>query len=63
MNKELQNTIDTLVSKLLYYDRKEDEDLPPGEIELMLERGDVTVNEIVERFRSELVSYLSGADG
>lgn len=54
MNQHLKNTIDDMVSDLLYYDRQEDEDLPRGRIEEMIESGETSVNEIVARFRAEL---------
>ncbi len=44
-------TMDTMVSNLYYYDRKEDDDLPVGSIEEMIELGEVTVDEMVEQFR------------
>lgn len=54
----LRNTVDDTVSRFLYYDRKEDEDLPRGEIERMVQDGEVTVGEIVERFRFHLEKSL-----
>ena len=47
-----------LVSDFLYYDRKEDEDLPKGAIELAIENGEITVDEIVEHFRKSLEDNL-----
>ena len=47
-----------LVANFLYYDRKQDEDLPHGAIEEALDRGVVSVAEIVEAFRHELVTKL-----
>lgn len=35
--EHLQATVSDLVADLMYYDRKEDEDLPRGEIERMIE--------------------------
>ena len=52
-------TVDDLVSDFLYYDRKEDEDLPRGKIEAMVSRGEITVDEIVERFSIEIRKALS----
>lgn len=43
-----------LVSNLLYYDRKEDEELEVGAIEEAIKAGEVTVEEIVAVFSSEL---------
>lgn len=52
-------TVDDLVSYFLYYDRKEDEDLPVGEIEKAVEDGGITLNKIVLRFRRTLKERLS----
>ncbi len=46
--------VSDLVSDFMYYDRKEDEDLPRGAIEKALATGALTVDEIVEKFRSEI---------
>ena len=51
-------TISDAVSCFLYYDRKEDSQLPRGAIEEAVERGEISVDEIVEAFRSELVAGL-----
>lgn len=51
-------TVDDAVSNLLYYNRKEDEDLPRGAIEAAIEAGEITVDEIVEHFRTGLVSGI-----
>lgn len=45
-----------LVADFMYYDRKEDDDLPRGAIEKAIATGVITTNEIVEKFRSELES-------
>ena len=58
MNTNLNNTILDLVSKFLYYDRKEDEDLPNGEIEFMIKKGETSIEEIVEVFKNELIKGL-----
>ncbi len=50
----LQNTIDDHVSKLLYYDRKEDEELKMGDIEKMVANKEVTVDEMIEWFAEPL---------
>lgn len=50
----LLDEISDLVSKFLYYDRKEDEELPRGAIEEMIEEGEITVDEIIDAFASEL---------
>ena len=47
-------TVDDLVSDFLYYDRKEDEELPRGEIEKAINNGDITIDEIVNYFKLKL---------
>lgn len=58
MTQELKDVITDLVSDFLYYDRKEDEDLPEGEIQSAIERGDLTVNQIAATFERELRNGL-----
>ncbi len=55
-------TVSDLVGELLFYGRKEDEDLPQGEIEAAIEAGEVSVDEIVEEFRREMIDGI-GEDG
>lgn len=52
------NTVDDAVSDLLYYDRKEDEELPRGAIEEALKAGEITVEEIVSKFENTLRTGL-----
>ena len=47
--------VEDMVTDFLYYDRKGDEDLPRGEIEEAIAKGEITVEEIVELFRAKLV--------
>lgn len=54
----IESTLDDLVSDFLYYDRKEDEELPRGEVEAAIEAGEITVDEIVERFRKEVSNHI-----
>lgn len=51
-------TVGDLVSDLLYYGRKEDEDLPLGAIEVAIETGEITIEEIVAKFREDLKGVL-----
>jgi hypothetical protein len=55
LKERILGAIEDSIAKLLYYDRKEDEDLPRGTIEKAIEDGVVTVDEIVELFRKELL--------
>jgi hypothetical protein len=51
---EILAAVSDLVVDFLYYDRKEDEELPRGAIEDAVAAGEITVDEIVEAFRSGL---------
>jgi hypothetical protein len=57
--EKLQVTIDDSVSNLLYYDRKEDEDLQMGVIEEMVEKGEVTVDEMIEWYATPLRAHFT----
>jgi len=50
--------VEDLVSSLLFYDRKEDEDCPRGVIEDAVERKLVTVDEMIERFTKVIKEEL-----
>ena len=52
----IMGVVSDTVGGLMYYDRKEDEDLPCGVIELMISEGHMSIDEIVEAFRKELNS-------
>lgn len=54
----LNNVIIDLVSHLLYYDRKGDEDLPLGKIEAMIKAGETSVEDIVDIFKIKLIKGL-----
>lgn len=58
MKDKIINAIDDLVADFLYYDRKEDDDLPNGAIESAIERGEITVDEIVDHFRMVVTKSL-----
>lgn len=50
------------VADLMYYDRKEDEDLPMGAIEQAVKDGAITAGEIVAAFADSLTEYLVNAE-
>lgn len=52
------DTVSDLVSDFLYYDRKEDEELPRGSIEEALQAKELTIDDLVAKFRAELVDAL-----
>lgn len=51
-------TVDDLVSSFLWDDRKEDEELPRGQVEAALATGEITTEEIVAQFRRSLIEGL-----
>lgn len=50
--------IEDAVSDLLYYDRKEDEDVPRGDIEAAIRAREISVTEIVDEFRHQFIAGL-----
>jgi hypothetical protein len=50
--------VSDMIGKFLYYDRKEDEDLPRGAIQDAIARGEITSDEIVAMFRAYLEQGL-----
>lgn len=61
MENKKQNILDTVedaVTDLLFYDRKEGDELPVGEIERQIKAGHISQTEIVEHFASELDKQL-----
>lgn len=54
----ITDTVKDLVSKLLYYDRKDDDELPRGAIEEAIDAGVITREEIAEAFKEALFYSL-----
>lgn len=50
----IENTVSDMVSDFLYYDRKEDMDLPRGAIEEAIKNNEITTDEIIRMFIDEL---------
>lgn len=48
------------IAGMMYYDRKEDEDLPRGAIEEAVAAGEITVEEMVTFWRDELTEAVGG---
>lgn len=48
--QRIEDAISDMVGDLLYYNRKEDEDLPRGAIEAAVAAGEITKQEIVDAF-------------
>ena len=58
MKTQINNCVANIITDFLYYDRQEDDDLPIGEIEKAVASGEITVNEMVSTFKSELEKAL-----
>lgn len=58
IREQIVGVIEDAVADLIYYDRKEDEELPRGAIESAVKSGLITIDEMVETFRSELTRRL-----
>jgi hypothetical protein len=56
--QQILDVVDDCVSDLLYYDRKEDEDLPRGEIEKAIQAGEITAQDIADHFAKVLHAAL-----
>jgi len=54
IRQKILDTVEDLASQFLYYDRKEDDDLPQGRIEQAIRDEDITLDEIVQHFREQL---------
>jgi len=52
------NCVSDLVKKFFYYDRKNDEDLEVGDIEKYIESGIITTDEIIKKFKDEMLNRL-----
>ncbi len=51
-------TISDGVSDLMYYDRKEDEQLPRGAIEEAIQKGELTMEDMVDAFQEALKEHI-----
>ena len=58
MRDNILTTVADLVLSFLYYDRKEDEDLPRGAIEKAIANKDVSIDEIAALFKAKLIEGL-----
>ncbi|RDJ35118.1 MAG: hypothetical protein DWQ19_09800 [Crenarchaeota archaeon] len=48
------NVVEDLVANYLFYDRKEDEDLSRDDMEQLKSSGELTIQEVVDRFKEAL---------
>jgi hypothetical protein len=58
--EKILDTIGDSVSDLLYYDRKEDEELPLGAIQEAIREQEITLDEMVAHFKEELTNGVKG---
>ena len=58
MRNIILDTLDDLVGSFLYYDRKEDEELPKGAIENAIANKEISIDEIAEFFKARLIEDL-----
>lgn len=56
--KMIIDTVSDLVSELMFYGRKEDEDLPSGSIEEAIAAGEISVAEIIAAFGDAMKEAL-----
>lgn len=62
MIEQIELAIADLVIDLLFYDRKEDEDLPMNKIEELIASGELTADEMIKVFGDELKKQLGETD-
>jgi len=55
----IELTVTDLVTRFLWDDRKDDDELPRGAIEAAIEAGEITVDEIASLFRAQLEERLT----
>ena len=58
MKRTILAAIEDLVADFLYYNRKDDDDLPRGMIDQTILDGLITVDEMVQHFRDKLIDGL-----
>ena len=52
--QQILDKVEDLVSEFVYYGRKEDEELSADQLREAIDQGVITVDEIVDHFRSRL---------
>ena len=55
---KILNTLDAAMSDFLYYDRKEDNDLPINAIETAIIEGEISIEEMADAFKIALKSAI-----
>lgn len=62
MKEQILNTIDDLCMNFFVYDRKNDEDLSFDDIQKAFDNKEITIDEMVERFRQSCEDTLMNKD-
>lgn len=55
----IERVVGDLVTNFLYYDRKGDEELPVGTIEEAVVSGEISVDDLVAKFRERVEEYVN----
>lgn len=55
--EQIMDVVNDAVRDLMFYDRKQDEDVPVGAIQEAIDAGEITLDEIVERFREQMITW------
>ena len=58
--RRIEGTVRDLVADLLYYDRKDDKELPRGEIDDAIAAGEISITELSTIFKEEIEAHISG---
>jgi len=58
MKEIILDTISDMVTDLFYYNRKNDDELPIGEIEKLIKNGDITIDEMVNEFKNSILNMI-----
>lgn len=63
INKQnILNEIDNLVSNFIYYDCKNNDEREHGDIKALLDKGKITIDEMVAKFRECLIVIYADSD-
>lgn len=58
MKNKILQAVDGAVDDLMYYDRKNDDDVPVGSIQDAVDAGIITKQDIIDRFKDQLEAWL-----
>lgn len=61
MKRKILNKIEDLCSDFLYYDRKGDEELSMDQLNKAVESGEITIDEMVAKFRECLENTFNAS--